>query len=106
MKLLLCQKCWDVFKLDYDMRHCKCGSIKGRYIDNMMAEVSENAISLALGNGSVQQAVAEMMALQQSTNDQAPRQAYYQEGQGRILYAWARPNAGPGNPHTKLIEEV
>ncbi len=108
MKLLLCTKCFDVFKLDYDLRTCKCGKVKGKYDANGATAVTtdnEFTINLALGNGSVMQAIAEMKALEKSTEGKAPRDAYYQTGQGRILYAWARPNNGNGNPHTRLLEE-
>jgi hypothetical protein len=105
MKLLLCENCWDVFKLDYDMRICKCGKIKGRYINNSQAEVSKNAVSLALGNGSVQQSISNMRVHHMETNGKAERYEYYQPNNGKIEYAWVRPNEGVGNPHTKVIEE-
>lgn len=101
MKLLLCGECWDVFKLDYEMRKCKCGKVRGHYIDNLMAEVSENAISLAMGNGSIQMAVARMMGIYQNTDGAADRREYIEEAS---IIAWARPNDGPGNPHTTLLE--
>lgn len=103
MKLVLCQECWDVFKLAKKMRKCECGKVKGRYIDNSEAEVSGNAISLALGNGSLEVAIGNMMVLKHSTKDTADREDYIDSA--RIQYAWVRPNGGKGNPHTKVIKE-
>lgn len=106
MKLVLCPKCSDVFKLDLGvMRQCKCGHVKGRYIDNVHAEVSKDAVSIAIGNGSLQQSWIEAGTHQATTNDTAERAEYYQDGQGKIEYAWVRPNEGPGNPHCKVIKE-
>ena len=104
MKLVLCPKCWDVFKLAYKMRQCECGSVKGRYIDNTFAEVTPSAVSIGIGNGALEQAIYDMQALQRATNDMADRRTYHEPGNGLIKYAWVRPNAGPGNPHTKLME--
>lgn len=99
MKLALCEKCWDVFKLAKEMRQCKCGEVKGRYIDNMYAEVSENAVSIAIGNGSLENAIRD------ARNFKGNREDYYKDGNGRISHAWVRPNSGEGNPHTKIIQE-
>lgn len=104
MKLLLCEDCWDVFKLDHEMRYCKCERVFGRYVDNTYAEVSPTAVSLALGNGSVMVAIQNMREHQAATDDKATRESYHVEGQGLIIYAWARPNTGAGNPHTRLID--
>lgn len=103
MKLLLCADCWDVFKLAVGkMRKCSCGKVKGRYLDNLTAEVSENAISLAIGNGSLATAISSMLYLKTKTKDKATRDDYIRHA--RIEYAWVRPNSGDGNPHTKLIK--
>jgi len=87
------------------MRQCSCGDIKGRYLDNTFSEVSQNAVSLAIGNGSLFDAVADMRAYQSKTSDTAEREEYYQKGKGLISHAWVRPNTGLGNPHCKIIEE-
>lgn len=102
MKLVLCVECFDVFKLDYEMRTCKCKRVKGRYIDNVMAEVSENAISIGLGNGAVANAIYAMNALYQNSDGQADRRDYIDTAP--IVAAWVRPNEGPGNPHTRVLE--
>jgi hypothetical protein len=102
MKLVLCGDCFDVFKLDRRMRYCKCKNVKGRYLkDNLHAEVSGRAISIALGNGSVVEAIGKMQSYRSETDDKANRSDYIREC--RIDYAWVRPNEGPGNPHCKVI---
>lgn len=103
MKLLLCPECSDVFKLDFEMRKCKCGKIKGRYIDNVLAEVSKEAISIAIGNGSVEQAWRNMILLKDKSKNKANRSDYINKA--KIEYAWVRPNDGAGNPHTKIIKK-
>lgn len=106
MKLLLCEDCWDVFKLTRgEMRKCKCGKVKGRYLDNVTAEVSPNAVSIAIGNGSLEQAIEDAYRNLRHSNGEAERKSYYEPGKGKIEYAWVRPNSGPGNPHTRLIEK-
>ncbi len=107
MKLLLCRHCFDVFKLDIEMRQCKCGKVRGRYDSNgATAETTDNkyTVNIALGNGSVFLAIREMEEHREDTEDRAGRSDYYQRGQGQIEYAWVRPNNGPGNPHTRLLE--
>src|SRR3990167_4101113 len=52
MKLLLCGKCQDIFKLDFKQRSCKCGKTEGQYLkDGLNAVYSgENAIPLGINN--------------------------------------------------------
>lgn len=103
MKLILCPECMSVFNLTMDkFKTCECGKCKGRYIDEWQAEVSECAISLAIGNGSLTRAIYEMEELKKSTNDKAKRNEYIKEA---AMIAWVRPNTGKGNPHTKIIKE-
>lgn len=87
------------------MRQCECGKVKGRYINNSEAEVSKNAVSIAIGNGSLMEAIYQMRDNQNETNDEAHRESYYEDKKGRISHAWVRPNSGNGNPHCKIIEE-
>lgn len=97
--------CGDVIQLRVGkLRTCECGKVKGRYIDCRMAEVSKGAISIAIGNGSLAQAIGRMMDLKHRTKDTADRKQYIEEA--RIEYAWVRPNEGSGNPHTKIFEEL
>ena len=103
MKLVLCPECSDVFKLDFKMRKCKCGKTKGKYIDNLKAEVSKNAISIAIGNGSLEEAWHRMILIKKNTKNKATREAYIIGA--NITFTWVRPNSGKGNPHTKLIKK-
>jgi len=65
MKLLLCRKCQDVFKLQYDLRKCNCGETWGRYSkDGLHAQYfGENAIPLGFGNDSLAFAVRNQPAV-------------------------------------------
>ncbi len=101
MKLIMCPACKDVFKLRSALRECDCGLVQGRYVDASIAEVSKGAISIAIGNGSLQQAISNMNRIKSSGD--ADRNSYRDEA--RIEYAWVRPNSGKGNPHTKVLGE-
>lgn len=108
MKLILCEKCWDVVKLSMKPRTCECGQVAGKYLDNVTAVVTENAISLALGNGSLERAISDMRQLKKNSANNADREDYYEYGNGQISHAWVRPNEGSGNPHCKVatLEEI
>lgn len=49
MKLAFCPRCQDAFKLDYEMRQCKCGASKGKYEDPTNAIVFGAAIPFCVG---------------------------------------------------------
>jgi len=103
MKLLFCETCGDIFKLQKIMRACLCGEVRGRYIDNLRAEVTSNAVSLAIGNGSLRNAMLASETLQTRAGAQyANREDYIDECQ---ILAWVRPNTGAGNPHTTILEQ-
>lgn len=58
MKLLLCKNCQDVIRLIDEERKCRCGSVKGRYINEIYAEYSgEHAVPIGFANGSLVHAV-------------------------------------------------
>ena len=57
MKLVYCPKCLDVFKLDREMRQCKCGESKGIYNDSVNATVFGPAIPVCFGWTSFVQAI-------------------------------------------------
>lgn len=58
MKLLLCLDCDDIFNLDYEIKSCKCGATKGKYIDKLNAIYSGvNAIPLGFANSSFVSAI-------------------------------------------------
>lgn len=52
MKLLLCLKCSDVFSLNFKEKTCGCGETKGRYIDELNAEISGNCEPIGFANNS------------------------------------------------------
>ena len=101
MKLLFCDKCHDVFKLDYSKRECYCGHVKGMYIDSCNAVVNGNGYSLAIGNGSLIHAIQK---INKATKEGNSRGDFIDIG--RIQYAWVRPHEGSGNPHTKIDKEI
>lgn len=72
-------------------------------MNNSLAEVSKEGYSLAIGNGALMNAIANMIQLQRDSKDTADRQEYIKKA--NLIYAWARPNEGVGNPHTKVIKE-
>lgn len=99
MKLIFCPDCHDVFKLDFDERKCKCGICSGRYINNSEAVTNGNGVSLAIGNGSLNQTVINMIF---GPKDKS-RDWYIENC--KVQYCWVRPNEGPGNPHSKVEAE-
>lgn len=98
MKLLFCPDCSHVFSLHFNLRSCDCGKVSGRYIDRVTAEVNGQGISLAIGNGSLRQAIYEMERSKHS--DYADRDHF--KDRCRVEYCWVRPHEGNGNPHTKV----
>ncbi len=95
MKLLFCEVCQDVFKLDdEEVRSCKCGKVRGRYnSDGHTAVVNGKGSSLAFGNGSLFNAVFREFA------------QFDYKGKTTFL-AWWRPHSGPENPHTIIQEDL
>jgi len=57
MKLILCPHCQDVRKLDKILTTCKCGKSYGRYLDDLNAEYSGDAIPLGFSNSSLLSAI-------------------------------------------------
>lgn len=101
MKLIICPKCEDWVKLTYEMRTCGCGHTKGRYVNSVEAEVSKDAISVGVGNGSFVQALGRLIASVHQGKKYS--RGEYIDVCGMI--AWLRPNSGEGNPHTRVIED-
>lgn len=60
MKLLLCKKCSDVFKLQYEYRSCQCKNVRGKYLDNLNAIVEGEGDYEVLGisNPSLKEAIS------------------------------------------------
>jgi len=109
MKLLFCEKCWDIFKLDIDKeRSCKCGYVTGKYINDYEAITNGKGISIAIGNGSLINAIRDYKKIEKLIPkfcevNITGRKIFIDKA--RISHAWVRPNEGPGNPHTKVINE-
>ena len=97
MKLIFCPDCQDVFKLDLEIRKCKCGKCSGVYINNTEAETNGYGVSLAIGNGSLMSAVYK---LNLDRRDLSQERSEYTE-RFKVL-CWVRPNEGMGNPHSTV----
>lgn len=68
MKLLLCVQCYDVVKLSTKaVRMCECGSVSGRYVDYLNAEVTGDPIVLGFDNHSLKRAVVMQLGHGDST---------------------------------------
>lgn len=104
MKLIYCKKCNDLVKLSLEIRTCECGDVQGRYINNVEAEVSENAVSVAIGNGSLRQAIQNMELFSERHGEELSRESY--QNLAPIQFAWVRPNEGKGNPHTTVMKKT
>jgi len=57
MKLLLCPECQDVVRLFNDWRTCRCGRVRGRYVNDRLAEYAGPAVPLGFHNGSLLEAM-------------------------------------------------
>lgn len=58
MKLLMCLECNDIFNLDMSETSCRCGSSKGKYINQQLAEYTgKSAVPLGFSNPSFIQAI-------------------------------------------------
>mgnify|MGYP001165763076 CR=1 FL=1 len=58
MKLLLCLQCNDIFNLALEEKACRCGSTRGKYMDELHATYTgEHAIPLGFTNTSLIQAI-------------------------------------------------
>jgi len=107
MKLLYCEYCEDVFKLDYDLRNCSCGRVVGRvvgkYINKRVAVINGKGISIAIGNDSLLDAIRKLnrVIAGEVCNDRD----WFNEN-CKIEHCWIRPNSDPGNPHTFIDEDL
>jgi hypothetical protein len=105
MKLIICQECNDIVALRRTMRRCECGKTYGHYKpDGLTAEVSENAISLAIGNGALVAAIKNLKFKQDDKRymKNCTREGWIQDAS--VQFVWVRPNEGAGNPHTSVIK--
>lgn len=57
MKLVLCPKCSDLFRLTHTFRKCECGKSAGNYVDDLNAVTYGEAIPVGFANYSFIEAV-------------------------------------------------
>ena len=59
MKLVLCRKCHDVFKLASTTRRCECGEVSGQYLADKLHAVysGEHAVPIGFANDTLVAAV-------------------------------------------------
>lgn len=101
MKLIFCDSCWDVFKLDYEMRSCKCCKCKGRYdINGETAVTNGEGHALAIGNGSLQAALYGVAQYEYSSSHHG-----YDIPLTTFL-AWVRPHEGEENPRSRVDRDL
>ena len=105
MKLMFCEVCGDGFFLRRQMRRCSCGRVRGRYVDDLYAEVSGKGVSIGIGNGSLQRAIDEIRRHEVAGTIPTDTRTDGCKMVGHIKFAWVRPNTGPYNPHTSIIQE-
>jgi hypothetical protein len=99
VKLLFCPSCLDIFKVvAAQPRSCLCGAVQGQMLDNKIAKMNGRGVSVAIGNGSLEQAIAKLNNLKQDKDSQ------FYEKQTPVL-CWVRPHSGPGNPRTQIEQE-
>lgn len=103
MKLLYCPDCGHVFSLSFNLRSCDCGKVVGRYDTNgESAEVNGAGFALAIGNGSLRDAIYRAISMQ--SKPESNRTDY--RDQCRVEYCWIRPHEGDGNPHTRINKDL
>uniref|UniRef100_A0A6M3LIT8 Uncharacterized protein n=1 Tax=viral metagenome TaxID=1070528 RepID=A0A6M3LIT8_9ZZZZ len=91
MKLIYCDTCQDLFKLDYDIRTCKCGRCKGKYnVDGRNAITNGEGFCLAIDNFSLINSLKNLL---------------HYEGEYNFK-AWVRPHIGEYNSNTRIIKEL
>ena len=56
MKLLMCEKCCDIFSLSLKLKTCSCGVTSGKYIDKLNAEYKGKALLIGINNDSLKKA--------------------------------------------------
>jgi hypothetical protein len=117
MKLLYCPKCHDLFNLTSKRKkYCSCpeksGRVGGRYVTKRVdgrnikrryAEIVGNPISIVIAGSSWKEALLVMEEIRSTTDDKASREWYKRSA---YLTAWVRPNSEPGNPHTKVVDQL
>lgn len=98
MKLLICPKCNDVFKLDKEeLRSCKCGHVKGKYKeDGHCAVTNGNGINLAMNSNDL---MLKMIYLSSEEDGELKYDEYRDKYK---IETWVRPSSGKANPRSKI----
>lgn len=105
MKLLFCDVCWDIFKLDTAKRSCKCGRVVGKYLENEHNAVTNgNGVNIAIGNGSLQNAIFAMKQAVYVESEEVKDKHYFIRA-AKMDNVWVRPHEGLGNPRSKVVPE-
>jgi hypothetical protein len=107
VKLLLCTKCNTIFNLKHELKSCLCGEVKGRYINNVDAEVNGKGYSLAIGNGSLWNAISLAEEVEEDWRNSSGWQTWWEQRPSDTMFlAWARPHADKANLHTIINPEL
>jgi len=70
------------------------------YVDEVNAEVNGAGYSLAIGNGSLVQAIRMLDRPEVSVRH---NRSWYMD-YARVSHCWVRPHTGIGNPHSKVVK--
>lgn len=90
MKLLFCVECGTMFSLPLgEIGECKCGAVKGRYINRTYAETNGKGICVAIDNNVLFYAISSI-----------------RDDRTFDIRAWVRPHEGEHNPHTTVNEKL
>lgn len=103
MKLLFCGACGDLFNLQPYLKTCRCGTTKGLYTDDVNAEVNGGGYSIAIGNGSLWQALSNIKPDQEDFR--GPGKNVW-ECHPNTIICWSRPHEGQANPHTRINPQL
>jgi hypothetical protein len=99
VKLLFCSRCFDLFKLDFPVRSCSCGLVRGRYLpDGHTAEVNGEGLSLAIDNNTLVPFIRR--------GGPGPAEQYEEGMQRNAVTCWVREHEGPGNPRSHVNPEL
>ena len=81
MKLIICRRCTDVVRLTESIFYnfCKCGESSGRYVDDLNAVYSGEAIPIGFSNSELLTAI----------------QSQPESGQGKVFAAFVVPKQCP-----------
>lgn len=89
-----------MFKLVvFEPRSCRCGYVRGHLQDNSLAWVNGKGLSLCIDNRSLVESGNKLPKLGQNESPE-----YYAEQVP--LECYVRPHAGPGNPRSKIRQNL